>query len=944
MPRARSDLPARLSLFGAIVLSAVLAGLGAPPAAAQEGSGVLSPIDEGASLPRDPRLVEGRLENGFRYLILEHHAPPGRAEMRLRIDVGSLDELENERSMARLLQELSMGWARGAALERLSARGLVVAEDLTGRAQYDQTEYAMTLPDVDAETVSDALRVLGRIAEGGLIDGPSFERARASVLASLRAGGDAVARARAQWLRGLAGESLFGVRPPEGDELGVGRATPEGLAVFRERWARASNMTLIVVGDVEAERLAASIRDAFGALRAGAVPERQSRGVSGESLGRRGVIGSDPELARAQVALLRIAPVREPVRTVGALRRFVLERAAMLAMEVRLRGAMSAGRFRADRVRVFASDLFRSMHYTQIAASAEGASWRSALRELCREVAAVREHGFTRGEAEEARARLLAPLESLVREIDSVPSEELVRWISFNDAQGHTWVEPGAELALARRFLVEADAARLSEVFRELAPAGDEVLLVSAPEGRDPPTREAIVGVGGAALDAPTIVPPESPEPGYLLERVPRPGRIVEISAHPPSGVWSAVLDNGVRVHHKRVGEGRDRVVAHITLGVGEAGSEREALIREAAANAWDEPALVGLPSPAVRRVLAENRLKLRAWSEGASLRLEIETSTENLTSAMELVCRMLTDPVVEEPEFQRWLRRARIKRIERGRDPWGLLETALTPWFDPDADPLAALDALDVERVRSWMGRAITTAPIEAAIVGDVTRAEAFELCERYLGSLASRAGGASDGGAPAAANGELVANLRAQTVTPVSGVMVGVRACDSADVREAHLLSLAARILERRLSDALLTDRRQALRLECAMNPGPAGSGRGELVVKAAAVPEQAEALGDLFERELARLGATGVSERELESAKRRVELLYLQAAQTPRFWGDRLADLHAAGRSLDDLVGMIERQRAFTPEDVRQAVARAIEERARIRVIVSPMEGVE
>lgn len=943
--------PVRSNLISLVLrglaLGSALAGanLVRTPVVAQEGSARLSPMDDEAPLPSDPRLLEGRLDNGFRYLILEHAAPPGRAEVRLRIDVGSLDEFESERGMARLLQELSMTWARGDALNRLGARGLDMTEDLSGRVRYDLTEYAMTLPDVEPDTLGDALEVFRLITHGGLIDGPSVNAVRRSILDSLRAGEDAVARARAQWLQGLGGDSLLGTRPPEGDERGIERVTPEGLAVFRARWVRAPNMTLIVVGEVDPARVEAQVRDAFASIEGGDAPGRQARGISAETRTRRAVLGSDPELERAQVALLRIAPVREPVRTVGGLRRFVLERAAMDAMEIRLRSAMSEGRLPVAGTRVYASDLYRSMHYTQIAAGAEGASWRSALSQLCVEVARVREHGFTRAEVEEARARVLAPLETLMQRMDSVPSGELIRWLSFNDGQGHLWVEPGAELALSRRFLVEADAASLSEVFRELAPPGEEVLLVSAPAGEDPPSREAILRLASEALDAPTRPLPEAPELGYLLERVPSPGNVTEISAHPPSGVWSAMLDNGARIHHKRVAAGRDRVVLHLTLGVGPPEDEHDRALRESAANAWDRPALRGLPSSSVRRVMAGARLKLRAWADAESLRLEIETSPENLTTAMELTSRLLTDPVVEAPEFRRWTGRERVRRLERTRDPWSLMNATLEPWFSPASTQeksVEEIESLDIERVRSWLADQTRTAPIELAIAGDVSRTEAFELCERYIGSLTERAPERQgERSVIASEPTELRAELRAQTITPVSAVMVGYRACDAGDVREAHLLSLAARILEQRLASALLTERGSALRIEAEMNPGAAGSGRGELVVRASIAPALADTLADLIEQELARMGEQGVSERELRSVTRQVELLYLEAAGTPRFWGTRLSDLHRAQRSLDDLVGLIDRQDGFTPEDVRAAIERTRDNRPRIRVVARPVD---
>ncbi len=937
--------------FKPILFAGLICAAGSPgPVLAQEGSASLSPVDGSATLPGDPALVSGLLDNGLRYLVLEHPTPPDRAYAQLRVDAGSLDELDDERGMARFAQTLSMAWARGEALDRLEARGLSAVEDLNARTSYDQTSFSLALPGSDLDTLSDGFEVLASMARGGLIDGPTTDAARRAIGASLRAEGDGAARARAQWLEDLGGSSLFGQRPPEGDDASIVRITPEGVAVFRKRWYRASNMTLIVVGGVDARDSVALIERVFASIEGGRIPARQSRGI-GTADHRRAVVGADTELDRAQVALLRIAPVREPVRTVAGLRRFVLEQAAMQAMEVRLRSSMSEGRLSGEGLRVYSSDLFRSMQFTQIAVRADGGSWRGVLGQLCTEVARVRQHGFTPGEVEEARRRLESRLEAVVQDRPALPSSELIRWLSYSDGQGHAWVDPVQELALSRRILLEADEQRLSAVFRSLAPVGEEVLLVSAPVEDRASVRDEALQIGVEALDAPTRPVPDVQPRARLLDRTPEAGQIVEISAHPPSGVWSALLENGVRVHHTRVRGGGDQVVIHFTLGMDPGDREASAAgLGLAVARAWSEPALQGLGSVGVRRFMAESGVDARSWSSHGVVHIELETSAEHLTSAMELGSRMLTDPVIEAPLFERWKRHEVARLRERERSPIARTEDVLAgeapasergPVCEPSPDRVGAIT---IQEARGWMRRLVERASIEAAVVGDVSRTEAFELCERYLGSLPAR-----PTPAPAAAAGvspgpvsDIVREIDVQTVTPIAGVLVGVLACDAGEVRDAHLLSLAARILEQRLTRELRDARGLVPDAPVELEPGPAGSGRGTLLVRVSTLPERAGEVADLIEREISRMGEQGVSQAELLSVTRRVERAYLEAVVTPSFWGEKLADLDRAERSLDDVVGVLERQRAFTTEDVRATLDRYYATRPRVRIIARPTPG--
>src|SRR5262245_47985112 len=48
------------------------------------------------SLAPDPRVIWGRLDNGFRYALLPHKGVPGRVALQLIVLTGSLDERPNE--------------------------------------------------------------------------------------------------------------------------------------------------------------------------------------------------------------------------------------------------------------------------------------------------------------------------------------------------------------------------------------------------------------------------------------------------------------------------------------------------------------------------------------------------------------------------------------------------------------------------------------------------------------------------------------------------------------------------------------------------------------------------------------------------------------------------------------------------------------------------------
>ena len=63
--------------------------------------------DLSAPLPLDPAVKVGTLPNGLRYLIRQNGRPEKRAMLRLAVKAGSLDEDEDQRGLAHMLEHMA---------------------------------------------------------------------------------------------------------------------------------------------------------------------------------------------------------------------------------------------------------------------------------------------------------------------------------------------------------------------------------------------------------------------------------------------------------------------------------------------------------------------------------------------------------------------------------------------------------------------------------------------------------------------------------------------------------------------------------------------------------------------------------------------------------------------------------------------------------------------
>lgn len=113
-----------------------------------------------SDIQADPHVRFGMLANGMRFAIMRNVTPPGQAAIRFRIGSGSLDENDNQQGPAHVLEHMafkgSTHVAEGEMIRILQRKGLAFGPDTNAHTSYDETVYALDLPEVDADTVSTA--------------------------------------------------------------------------------------------------------------------------------------------------------------------------------------------------------------------------------------------------------------------------------------------------------------------------------------------------------------------------------------------------------------------------------------------------------------------------------------------------------------------------------------------------------------------------------------------------------------------------------------------------------------------------------------------------------------------------------------------------------------------------------------------------------------------
>lgn len=951
--RARSSsVVAALAVLAPIVVSAsAMAQADAGGRMARPDLNERGP-DPKTPLPTDDRLVMGELDNGLDYIIREHSNPPGQVGVWLHIGSGSMNETDEQRGLAHYLEHMAFNgsdnFPPGEVVKFFESIGLTFGRDQNAFTGFDQTAYQLYLPDTERETLAKGLLFFADVADRLLLNEEDIEEERGIIFEELRTGRGPAQRMRDQWLERLAPGSLIGVRLPIGTEETLAAVQKPNFVDYYNKWYVASNMTVIVVGDMDPAMAEEEIRAAFGGLEAVPDPENADAGVEPYTE-RRAIVAHDPEVTQPQVGLMFVDEVAEPATDVGGLRRDIIWRLATEAFNRRLAGKVDEGKARILGGGAFAQNLFGAMRFGQVSAATESGKWREGLEDLTVEVRRAELHGFSEQEMEIARESLLASLEQIAEQEATLPARVILSQMAQLIAAGETHTSPQQVLELTRKVMPYIRTGEVNAAFADIFDTSAMTFLVQLPTGGGVPEESALLAMGAEWAERMPEPDAEDELAESLLDEIPEPGTIARETEHEASGVTTAVLGNGVVVHHREMDQRQNFVEVRITMLGGQIEETAENRgITQAAGQAWARPATSTLSGKQIRQLLAGTKVQTTSAVQDDFVQLSLTGTPEDIETGMQLVYRLLTDPRLETIPFEQW-RTGMVQGLEAARkDPLRSLQIVMADTMYPESEARARsvtpeqIGRLSMKDAQAWLNRMIRTAPVEVAIVGDLERGPAFDLARTYLGSIAERdemtPRGLSDLSPIAPPTTDRVATVEVETQTPAAGVIAGFMGPDSSDLRETRIMQLASRTLSTRLIEKVREEERLVYSISAQVIPAEAYPGYGLMMAGSATDPAKADVLADRVGEIFAEFAETGPTEEELETAKKQIAKTLDEAFEEPGFWSVQLAQLDKRGRDLDDLMDALEMYNGFTADEVRATFA-AYQQKPKVRVIVKP-----
>ncbi len=908
-----------------------------------------APLD--AELPFTHDLRTAELANGLRYYVRVNKRPENRAELRLLVNAGSLQEDDDQQGLAHFVEHMAFNgtesFAKQELLDYLESIGMRFGADLNASTSFDQTIYKLTVPTDDEEILAQAFQILEDWAHGVTFEDEEIDKERGVVLEEWRLGRGAGARQRDEQFPILFQGSRYAERLPIGKPEILENAPYDALRRFYRDWYRPDLMAVVAVGDFDPDAIEERIREHFSRLEPVEDPRPREEYDVPDHAETLWSAWSDPEITQTSVEVFyKLA--KQGQGTYGDYRRGLLEGIYNLMLGTRLTEIAKQD----DPPFLFgysgSDSLVRSRAvYTQGATVRDGGVLRG-LGALLVEAERVERHGFTAGELERAKKVYLRSYEQAYRERDKAHSASLASECGRNFLTGEAVPGIAAELELAKRFLPEITLGEINRLGREWITEVNRVVLLSGPEkeGAELPSKADVLAVFDdvGARDVEPYVDKVLDEP--LLAEAPTPGKVVGEKTVEEVAVTEWRLANGVRVIMKPTDFRNDQLLlSSWSPGGTSLVADEHYVSANLATMLLAESGLGNFGSIELGKALAGKVATARPFLGELEEGVSGFASPQDLETMLQLLYLHFTAPRLDDEAVRSILSRLMIAVENRLSDPGTVFRDKLGEVLSQghlrrrpfSKELLAEVDpqkALEIYRERFADASDFTF-----VLVGNFTPGEIRPLVETYLGGLPStgRVESWRDLGIRKP-EGKVRFTVE-KGLEPKSQVRLVFSGPAEWTREESHLLRSLASVLVIRLREVLRED------LSATYGVGVSGGislrPREEYTVSIAfgCSPEEVEELIETLFVELEKAKTEGIDisyvEKVQEAQRRKREV----DVRENSFWSQVLRNYYTFGwdpRQIHDYGELVD---SVTPERLREAARRYFDPERYVLGVLSP-----
>lgn len=707
-------------------------------------------------IPIDQNVRIGKLDNGITYYIRYNALPEKRADFYIAQKVGSILEEDNQRGLAHFLEHMCFNGTKnypGDALKQyLEKIGVKFGENLNAYTSVDETVYNISNVPVTRDGIIDScLLILHDWADDLELDPKEIDSERGVIHEEWRTRTGAMMRMYEKAFPVIYTGSKYAYRLPIGTMEVIDNFPYQALRDYYETWYRPDQQGIIVVGDIDINKVEAKIKEMFSPIKMPAnaaerkyfpVPDNKEPIIS---------IATDKEQPNVIIMVdnkHEIIP-DEQKTTMDYL--LVNYAKSMINQMLNARyneltqsptaPFLYAGSSDSDFLVSKTKDAF-----SNVAVSKEDGI-ENAIAAVIRETERIKRFGFTDSEYARAKADYLRHLESAYNERDkqknNAYANEYVR--HFIDNEPIPGIEN--EYTIMNQIIPNISVAMINQMIPEMLSDSNMVVSIYGPEKESlkyPSKEDILATISKTKAENITAYEDKvSDEP--LMTSKPKGGKVVK-TQEGPFGSTLLTLSNGVKVYIKKTDFKADDIqMKAFSIGGNSQFPDSEAINLKAMNEVIELGGLGNFSAIDLEKVLAGKKASVSVSIGTLTEGLKGSCSPKDLETMLQLAYLEFTAPRMDEDAFKSYLNRTKASLENQEANPMIAFVDSIQKGMYQEHPRSIRLkvdmvDKIDYQKIMAmYQDRFKDASDFIFMLVGNIDVKEATPLIAEYLGSLPS-------------------------------------------------------------------------------------------------------------------------------------------------------------------------------------------------------------
>ncbi|MES2597400.1 MAG: insulinase family protein [Verrucomicrobiota bacterium] len=857
-----------------------------------------------SDLKADPKATFGQLENGLRYIILPNEEPPGRASIRLYMDVGSLMEEDDQQGMAHYLEHMAFNGSRhfpgGEMVEYFQRLGMGFGADTNAHTSFKETVYMLELPKIEVSMLNEGLQLFRDDLDGMALGEKEIDKERGIILS------EKLSRDSIEYRTQIAGyefalpDSLLPKRLPIGIEKTIKTMQRQRFADFYSKWYTPKRATVVAVGDFkDVPAVKAAIEKNFGDAKSSSTATDPTFGKITSGRGLIGKLHTELEAKAVDLSIEIPRPAKNKPDTAANRREKMVRDLADSMLNQRFSQLAKEENTPILGAESYCYEYLEFVEITGAMAQCPPDQWKRGITLLETEIRRAVEHGFTDAEFEEAKASLLKAVELRAAQADSRKSRDLASALVTLVASNKVITHPTDDLTRVKAALASLTKEECHKAFAETWKSEDIQVFVGGKLKLEGDSSQQIVAVYKESAQKPVEAPKKEETAAFAYANFGEPGKITNQSMVSDLEITQATFANNVRVNIKPTPFEKGTVRVTIGFGGGKLTTPKDkAGIIPFAQSTFILGGLKAHSADDLRRLFASKTVAMDFNVGDESFTLSGRTTPADLEAQLQLLTAFLTAPGYREEAERQFRQNIEPMYIQLARTAEGIMNDNVVSYIHSGDyrfgfPAQAEMEKRNLAEVAEWLKTALTDDYIEVSIVGDIEPKAALDAIGKTLGALPKRAAEkpkyTAERNVPFPSPGST--DFKFETEIPKAIACLYWPTGDMLDIKRTRRLNLLSSVLDDRLRIKVREELGETYSPACYHVASDTFTGYGYVTAMIECKPEQAASLSELVTKIANELSTGEITDDEFERAQKPIMTQVEQMRRDNRYWAQNV-----------------------------------------------------